>query len=103
MTVFVDDAFVADSPNAWGKWTGGGHLMADTADELHAFAERIGLRRSWFQSRPGRPERDHYDLTQSMRDAAILAGAVPESIEDGYARRRAAAATSGASQEPTDG
>lgn len=90
MSVYVDDAFCSDDPDGWGKWTGGGHLQADTLDELHAFAASIGLRRPWFQSRPGRPESDHYDLTASKRDAAILAGAIPEAVEDGSARRRAA-------------
>jgi hypothetical protein len=89
MAVYVDDAFVADSSTAWGRWTGGGHLMADTLDELHAFALSLGLRREWFQTRPGRPEKDHYDMTRSKRDAAILAGAIPESIRDGAVRRRA--------------
>lgn len=85
--VYVDDAFVEGE---WGKWTGGGHLQADTLDILHAFAARLGLRREWFQDRPGRPERSHYDVTRSMRDRAIYLGAVPESVEDGTLRRRAA-------------
>jgi uncharacterized protein DUF4031 len=86
MAVYVDDAFVhAD----WGRWTGGGHLQADTPDELHAFAQALGLRRAWFQSRPGRPDRDHYDLTRELRDAAILAGAIPETARAGVIRRRA--------------
>ncbi len=84
MTVYVDDAFAGD----WGKWSGGGHLQADSIDELHAFAVSIGLRRSWFHVRPGRPWNNHYDCTSTKRDAAIFAGAVPESIEDGSARRR---------------
>ena len=25
------------------------HLVADTVDELHMFAQSIGLKRSWFQ------------------------------------------------------
>lgn len=87
MSVYVDNAFVEGD---WGKWTGGGHLQADTEAELHAFAASIGLRREWFQSRPNRPERSHYDVTRSKRDAAILAGAIPEAVEDGTARRRAA-------------
>jgi hypothetical protein len=86
MAVYVDDAFVAAD---WGHWTGGGHLQADTTAELHAFAASIGLRRSWFQSKPGRPDRDHYDLTRSTRDAAILAGAIPETAREGVLRRRA--------------
>ena len=45
------------------------HLFADTLDELHAFAERIGLLRSWFQG-------DHYDLTPKRRAAAVAAGAL---------------------------
>lgn len=28
------------------------HLVADSEDELHAFAKRIGMARSWFQSPP---------------------------------------------------
>ena len=90
MTVYVDDAFCSDDPEAWGRWTGGGHMQADTPDELNAFAARLGLRREWFQSRPGRPERDHYDLTAARRDRAIELGAIRESIEAGIARRRAA-------------
>lgn len=40
-----------------------GHLISDTnIDELHQFAEQIGLRREWFQDKPGRP---HYDLTRT--------------------------------------
>ncbi len=87
MSVYVDDAFVGE-PGSWGKWTGGGHLQADSLSELHAFAHQIGLKRSWFQSKPRRPEHDHYDLTQSKRDEAILAGAIPESTEEGSERRR---------------
>src|SRR5947209_20189104 len=84
--VYVDDAFVAGD---WGFWTGGGHLQADTPEALHEFASRLGLKREWFQSRPGRPDRDHYDLTASKRDEAIAVGAVPETVREGNARRRA--------------
>lgn len=89
MSVYVDDAFVSDDPTAWGRWTGGGHMQADTLGELHEFAARIGLRRAWFQTRPGRPDKDHYDLTRARRDRAILLGAIPEAVEDGTIRRRA--------------
>lgn len=43
-------------------------MIADTVDELHALAARIGLKRSWFQG-------DHYDLVPSKRAAALAAGA----------------------------
>ena len=75
MTVYVDDCFVHGD---WGRWTGGGHLQADTPEELHAFAAKLGLKRSWFQTRPKRPELDHYDLTRSKRDMALALGAVDE-------------------------
>lgn len=100
MSVYVDDAFVQGD---WGRWTGGGHMQADTLDELHAFAQAIGLKREWFQERPGRPERSHYDLTASKRDQAILAGAIPEAVEDGTARRRAAARVAAAMTEEDRG
>jgi hypothetical protein len=51
------------------------HLTADTEDELHAFAARLGMRREWFQDHP-RPERRHYDLTRERRERAVRAGAL---------------------------
>ncbi len=86
MSVYVDHAFAAGT---WGRWHGGGHLQADTLDELHAFARRIGLREEWFQSRPGRPENDHYDLTRAGRELAIELGAVREDRRTGTSRRKA--------------
>lgn len=73
MAVYVDDGFVEGD---WGRWTGGGHMQADTLEELHAMAERLGLRRAWFQSRPGKPWHDHYDLTGTLRKQAIRLGAI---------------------------
>lgn len=86
MSVFVDHAFAVGD---WGRWSGGGHLQADTLDELHAFAARIGMRREWFQTKPGRPENDHYDLTRSLRERAISLGAVAEDRRAGTRRRQA--------------
>jgi hypothetical protein len=89
MAVYVDDAFAAGD---WGRWTGGGHLQADTRAELEAFAARLGLAPGWMQSRPGRPERDHYDLTRARRRRALELGATPETWRDGVRRRRRARA-----------
>jgi hypothetical protein len=86
MSVYVDHAFAAGD---WGRWTGGGHLQADSLAELHTFAERMGLRREWFQSRPGRPENDHYDLTVAGRELALELGAVSEDRRTGTRRRQA--------------
>jgi Ser/Thr protein kinase RdoA (MazF antagonist) len=86
MSAYVDHAFAVGD---WGRWTGGGHLQADTLEELHAFAARLGLRSAWFQSKPGRPEKDHYDLDARRRELALALGAVPESRRAGAHRRRA--------------
>jgi len=51
---------------------GSAHLTADTLEELHAFAARIGLRREWFQDHPIAP---HYDLSIKRHAAALAAGA----------------------------
>ena len=49
------------------------HLTTDgTVDDLHAFAGRIGMRRSWFQD----SRTPHYDLTPARRGRALRAGAV---------------------------
>jgi hypothetical protein len=86
LSVYVDHAFAVGD---WGRWSGGGHMQADTLGELHEFAARIGLRREWFQSKPGRPEKDHYDLTQSGRELAIRLGAISEDRRAGTNRRQA--------------
>lgn len=48
------------------------HLTATTEEELHVFAERIGLRRHWFQEHSS----PHYDLTGPKRALAVKYGAV---------------------------
>jgi hypothetical protein len=49
------------------------HLIADTLDELHAMADRVGVAREHFQNRRAGP---HYDISKSRRLLAIDAGAV---------------------------
>lgn len=84
MTVYVDDARL--------PWRGMrmSHLQADTLEELHAFADSIGLRRSWFQA-GSRPEAAHYDVSESKRAEALRLGAVAETTEQGAVRRRGGA------------
>lgn len=48
------------------------HMVADSLDELHAFAERLGLRREWFQA----TSVPHYDLSLTRRKLALELGAV---------------------------
>ena len=45
------------------------HMIADTDEELHHMAQRIGVAHRWFQG-------DHYDVCQEMKAKAIVAGAV---------------------------
>jgi hypothetical protein len=84
MAVYVDDAHI---PWRGRRWS---HLQADTPEELHAFAAQLGLRRVWFQSKPGKPEHDHYDVPDEVRGRAIALGAVAETWREGGRRRRAA-------------
>jgi hypothetical protein len=55
-------------------------------EELHVFANRIHLRREWFQKHHIMP---HYDLTVSKREAAIKAGAIYVHIREQLKRLRA--------------
>ena len=50
------------------------HMFSDTDDmeELHAMADKIGLKRKWFQDKQKLP---HYDLTAYKRALAIVHGA----------------------------
>lgn len=57
------------------------HLFADTAEELHAFAEKLGMKREWGQG-------DHYDLTPRRRAAALAAGAQEIDRKQAVALRR---------------
>ena len=52
MSVYVDDAVTLWRGKRWA------HLMADTLDELHAMAARVGMPRRAFQDkRSGMPTR----------------------------------------------
>ena len=72
MAVYVDPLFGTARTRRW-PFCWACHLFADDVAELHTMAQAIGLKRSWFQPHPRFP---HYDLTESKRAEAILAGAV---------------------------
>lgn len=67
MTVYVDDAVHLWRGRRWA------HLLADELDELHAFAERLGLPRHAFQDKRSGA---HYDIDAVMRERALALGAV---------------------------
>ncbi len=55
----------------WGRRCG--HLVSDASlEELHRFAESLGLRREWFQEK----SIPHYDLTGQLYDLALKQGAI---------------------------
>lgn len=85
MSVYVDDL------RDYGWRLGPScHLWADDIDELHTFAARIGMKRSWFQDNT----LPHYDLVKSRRDRAIQLGAVQLDRRSAVASWRAIEAAS---------
>ncbi len=67
VTVYVDDAVTWWRDRRWA------HLMADTLDELHGFAARLGLPRRAFQDKTSGA---HYDVDSELREQALRLGAV---------------------------
>jgi hypothetical protein len=49
------------------------HMLADSPEELHEMADRIGMARKWYQRDASTP---HYDLPKEKRAEAIAAGAI---------------------------
>lgn len=71
MTIYVDEAALTYRGALYC------HMMIDRdadLEELHLFAERLGLKRQWFQGQ--KPQYPHYDLSPRMRAKAIRFGAV---------------------------
>lgn len=62
MSVYVDDMFAG-----YGRMKMS-HMIADTENELHEMADKIGIARRWYQG-------DHYDICKSKRELAIQYGA----------------------------
>lgn len=51
------------------------HMIADTEEELHAFAESIDVKKHWFHN-------DHYDLRQADWEMAVARGAIVVTSRD---------------------
>ncbi len=68
-TDLVGVAILVDEPIWWFKGRRWCHMVSDVSlDELHAFAEGLGIPRRGFQG-------DHYDLPEQLRPDAIARGA----------------------------
>ncbi len=70
MACYVDTARAY--PGAGLRYTHFCHLLADTQDELHEMAERLGIPRRFFQDHPWRW---HHDLPAHLRAKAVELGA----------------------------
>lgn len=57
------------------------HMIADTFDELHRMADKIGVARKWFQG-------DHYDICQSKKALAMQHGAIEVNMREIVAVRK---------------
>jgi Protein of unknown function (DUF4031) len=63
VAILVDPAIWPHRGRMWS------HLVSDTSyDELHDFAERLGIPRRAFQG-------DHYDVPEDLRASALALGA----------------------------
>ena len=67
MAIYVDNVKVKWRGRLWC------HLVADSIEELHAFARQLGLQRNWFQHSASYP---HYDVTVEVRQKALNIGAL---------------------------
>ena len=54
------------------------HMIADTEEELHEMAAKLGLKRSWFQDK----SIPHYDVSKGKRAKAIKLGAIEVSPQE---------------------
>ncbi len=86
MTVYVDDwRQLATVGPITARWS---HLTAESTEELHRFARRMGLRPELFQPHRHDPRRDHYDVTEAGRRRAIALGAEPVTWREAARLRR---------------
>jgi hypothetical protein len=70
VTCYVDT--VRDYPDAGLRFERFCHLLADTREELHDMADRLGIPRGFFQEHPWRW---HHDLPAHLRPRAVELGA----------------------------
>lgn len=69
MPVYVDDVRIPYSGMIMC------HMWADTPAELHAMADAIAIKRTWFQA-PPKASWEHYDICLSKKLIAIYRGAI---------------------------
>jgi hypothetical protein len=85
MSVYVDPLFGYGGSKSF-RWKTSCHMYADTLDELHDMAARIGMRRAWFQDK--NRKLPHYDLVPARRKLAVQFGAVEHDFRQMVAFKR---------------
>jgi hypothetical protein len=68
--IYVDAATWKKSPNGRKSYA---HMAADSIEELHEFAERIGVKRHFWHASKTAP---HYDITTEQHALALQHGAL---------------------------
>lgn len=74
--IYVDSLKSCTPKKGW-RWSSYCHMFADSLDELHEFANKIGMKRIWFQNK----RLPHYDLTEKRRKLAVSLGAQEVPLE----------------------
>lgn len=78
MSVYVDP-LLGHGGSATFRWKRSCRMYADTEQELHKMADKIGCKRSWYQNKE---TLKHYDLVVSKRFLAVQNGAVEHSLRE---------------------
>ena len=87
MNIYVDALTPCITSARW-RFSEACHMYCAPGDleALHAFAQKIGLKRAWFQNHPRLP---HYDLNDTRRAVAVGKGAIETDREHVGAMMRA--------------
>lgn len=80
------DSLKAYTPKKGWRWNSSCHMFADSLEELHEFADKIGMKRTWFQD----TKLPHYDLTAKRRQLAVHLGAIE--VDTAWVKQRLKAA-----------
>ena len=71
MSIYVD-VFLRYGKKKWC------HMTADSLEELHDMADKIGLKKEWFQNK----SQPHYDIVPSKRFLAVDNGAIEITVRE---------------------
>lgn len=80
MAVYIDDMYLYPM-GRFGRMKMS-HMVADTIEELHEMADKIGVARKWVQQADLGKGWVHYDVSMSARAKAIEHGAVAITLHE---------------------